>query len=129
MTSIYSFILASVLLLSGCASTLPEIKHDVDEGAVAAQKTLTALRQDIAPFAEEAVRLCKVVKIDDSVCAELDADAETLFTTLESAQHILDLYGKGQKSFADVYAQLMEVVQIAEDYVRKVVALREHSKV
>jgi hypothetical protein len=85
------------LVLTGCASTLPEIKHDLEEGAqkvaeaidhgrnavVAARKKQDQLRGELQPFAMASVQLCSGVPVDPQACADLDVIQNELFRAFD----------------------------------------------
>lgn len=123
-------LLLSVLLLSGCASTIADVKKDVaevgvavDQGAQKLQAALSVIRSQVQPFAAVAVSLCGASPVSEADCKAIDKAAGELFKALDEAQAALDLYSAGKGDFVAAYNALVQALDLASDYATKVLNL------
>lgn len=123
-------LILSLLLLSGCASTLASVKKDVesvgasiDEGAQKIQASLSVVRAQVQPLAMAAVALCNATPVSPSDCKAVDKAANALLKALADAQAALDLYNAGKGDFITAVNALVHALDLASDYSDKVLSL------
>lgn len=121
---------ALIFATSGCA-TLSDVTHEaevVDEGAKKLREVVKEIRAGVQQYAQLAVLACGESPLDVEACQELDFAAVKLYAAFKSAEAALDLYDAGKGDFIDAYEAAGKVLELAEDYAQKVVALVERAR-